>query len=236
MTKIIAFTFARAGSKGVPGKNIKLLNGKPLLAYAIEAAHGCELIEEHFVSTDGKKIAQVANQLGVKVIVRPHKLASDAASEWNAWQHAVKQLIDENMMSENDIFVSVPCTSPLRTSDDITKVIEKFIRNDCDLALGITEADHSPYFNMVKCDSNDTVSILCDGESYVRRQDAPEAWNITTMAYVSTARFILGSNGVMDGRVLGVKMDKARSLDIDTELDFLFAEFLLLKLPSNLKK
>ena len=122
MTKIIAFTFARAGSKGVPGKNIKLLNGKPLLAYAIEAAHGCELIEEHFVSTDGKKIAQVANQLGVKVIVRPHKLASDAASEWNAWQHAVKQLIDENMMSENDIFVSVPCTSPLRTSDDITTV------------------------------------------------------------------------------------------------------------------
>lgn len=226
MPKIIAFTFAREGSKGVPNKNIKLLNGKPLLAYAAKAVQDSQRVDSYYVSTDGEAITKVASELNAKIISRPIELASDTASEWLAWQHAVKYLINRNEMSEEDIFVSVPCTSPFRNGEDLNKMIEAFLDSDSDLALGITEADHSPYFNMVRSDSNEMVSLLCDG-SYVRRQDVPEAWNITTMAYVTTADFILNNSGVMSGKTQGVKMEKLRSLDIDTELDFLIAEFLM---------
>lgn len=229
MSKVIAFTFARAGSKGVPNKNIRLLNGKPLLQYALCAAKGSNFIQEHYVSTDGKEIAKVALNDNAKVIERPDKLSSDTANEWHAWQHAVQELLQAGLMSEKDIFVSVPCTSPLRNTEDLDKVITAFLSNKCDLALGITQSDHNPYFNMVKSDSNNIISLLCESEKYVRRQDVPAAWNITTMAYVTTAEFILRGDGVLCGETLGVQMDKARSLDIDTELDFLFAEFLMNK-------
>ena len=226
MPKIIAFTFARAGSKGVLNKNIKLLNGKPLLSYTVEAVRECSKFNNYYISSDGEEIAKVANDLCVDVISRPEELASDTANEWLAWQRAIKYLMFTKEMSEDDIFVSVPCTSPFRNGEDLNKMIAAFLDSDSDLALGITEADHSPYFNMVKSDSNGVVSLLCDG-SYVRRQDVPEAWNITTMAYVTTAKFVLNNTGVMSGKTLGVKMEKCRSLDIDTELDFTFAEFLM---------
>ena len=227
MGKVIAFTFARAGSKGVPNKNIKLLHGKPLLQYAVESAFGCQLIDKHYVSSDGADIKNVAENLGCEIIHRPGELASDFASEWLAWRHAVQYLVARGEMSQSDIFVSVPCTSPLRTSADISSAIEAFIANDCDLALGVTEADHSPYFNMVKIDEEGLVKTICDGETFIRRQETPLSWNVTTMVYVTTAEYILHGSGVMDGRVLGVKMPKSRAVDIDTELDFEYAEFLL---------
>ncbi|MBR8842647.1 acylneuraminate cytidylyltransferase family protein [Pseudoalteromonas sp. JC3] len=227
MDKVIAFTFARAGSKGVPNKNIRLLHGKPLLQYAIESAHACQLIDKHYVSTDGDAIKDIAKSLGCEIIHRPESLASDSASEWLAWQHAVQYLVARGEMSKSDIFVSVPCTSPLRTSADISSAIEAFLTNTCDLALGITEADHSPYFNMVKMDSEGVIETICGDETFTRRQEVPVSWNITTMVYVTTAEYILRESGVMDGRILGVKMPKLRAIDIDTEIDFEYAEFLL---------
>lgn len=234
-TKVIAFTFARAGSKGVKDKNIKLLAGKPLLFYACESSKECAFIDDYFLSTDGDKINQVADTMSINVIKRPARLASDKASELHAWQHAIEYLLDKGEMDLDDIFVSVPCTSPLRNSEDLCRAIEAFVNNECDLALGICEADRSPYFNMVTQDSDGMVEVICHNHTFVRRQDVPEAFNITTMVYVSTPRHILNTPTVLSGQILGVMMDKERSIDIDTELDFEIAEFLMSRQQNLIK-
>ena len=115
--KTYAFIFARGGSKGVPGKNIRNLSGKPLLAYSIDLAKNIEDVEEIFVSTEDQRIASIARQHGADVINRPPTLAQDDTPEWLAWQHAVEWL---NKRGKNfDIFLSLPTTSPLRNSKDI---------------------------------------------------------------------------------------------------------------------
>lgn len=231
--KVIAITFARAGSKGIPNKNIKMLVDKPLLGHAITSAKACSYIDGCFVSTDGNEIKQVAEAYEATVINRPEALSSDTANEWDAWQHAVSHLVEGGVMALDDVFVSVPCTSPLRTSEDITKIVDSFLQSDCDLALGICEADRNPYFNMVTQNKSGEIDVVCNATTYIRRQDVPEVWNITTVAYVTTPRFILNNQGVLAGKTLGVEIDKAHSIDIDTSLDFEFAEFLMTKLQHH---
>ena len=95
MAKVFAFTFARGGSKGVPRKNIRLLGGKPLLIWATDLSQKLPWVEKHYVSTNDAEISLIASQGGADVILRPEELASDTASEWHAWQHAVKYLLEK---------------------------------------------------------------------------------------------------------------------------------------------
>ena len=231
--KIIAFTFARAGSKGIRNKNIKPLCGRPLIDYAIKLGAAHPLIDDVYVSTDGKDIAATAIESGAKVIDRPAHLAADTSSEWLAWQHAVEQLVQNNTMALDDVFISLPATSPLREVEDITNALTQFIASDADLALGITTADRSPYFNMVVQNESGLVQLVINEHQYIRRQDVPVVWDITTVFYVSTARFILENAGVLSGKTLGVFVPKERAIDIDTQYDFDIAEFLMNKKVKN---
>ncbi|HBO7038839.1 TPA: acylneuraminate cytidylyltransferase family protein, partial [Pseudomonas aeruginosa] len=110
MTTAYSFIFARGNSKGLPGKNIKILGTKPLLAHSIDVARSVREISKIFVSTDCKAIADVAQQYGAEVIWRPEELATDNSPEWLAWQHAIKTLRDRG--DQFDLFVSLPATSP----------------------------------------------------------------------------------------------------------------------------
>jgi N-acylneuraminate cytidylyltransferase len=225
--RTIAFIFARGGSKGIPGKNIKEICGKPLLAYAIEIAQQIESIEEIFVSTEDDKIAAVAKEFGAGLISRPIALAQDDSPEWSAWQHAVKWLEERGV--NFDIFVSLPPTSPLRNKRDVTQCLTSFSEG-ADLVVGITEAARSPWFNMVHKKDNDFIEVLLKSDnSYARRQETPTIFDMTTVAYVSRPEFIKQANGIFDGRVKGVEIPAERALDIDTELDFQIAEFLMNK-------
>ncbi|ATC95524.1 acylneuraminate cytidylyltransferase family protein [Pseudoalteromonas tunicata] len=231
--KIIAFTFARAGSKGIINKNIKPLCGRPLIEYAIESGRTHPLINDVYVSTDGNEIAAIAAQAGAKVINRPEHLAADTASEWHAWQHAVEQLVQNNEMGLDDIFISLPATAPLRDAQDVTNALTQFSVSDADLALGITTADRSPYFNMVVQNDAGLIELVINEHNYVRRQDVPVVWDVTTVFYVSTARFILENTGVLSGKTLGIVVPKERAIDIDTQYDFDIAEFLMNKKVKN---
>ncbi|WP_394226861.1 acylneuraminate cytidylyltransferase family protein [Pseudoalteromonas spongiae] len=233
VTKKICFTFARAGSKGVVGKNIKPLMGKPLLTYAIDEVKKLDGIAAHYVSTDGDDIARTARDNGADVIYRPNHLATDNANEWQAWQHAVTTLIESGEMFPDDVFISVPATSPLRTAADISKIITAFESIHGDLALGICKTNHSPYFNMVHRNSNGDVEIINQRSGVFRRQDSPNVYNITTVAYVTTARFLLENQSVMAGRTIGVEIEEEHAIDIDTQLDFDFAEFLMARRNSQ---
>jgi len=225
--KIFSFVFARGGSKGVPGKNIRVLAGKPLLAHSIDLAKSIPKIQEVFVSTDDESIAAVARKHGAEVIFRPVELAQDDSPEWLAWRHAVDWA--EKEKGPFEVFVSLPTTSPLRNGADVNACIEK-LDTETDIVVTITKTNRSPWFNMVRLTDKGYVRVLFQGEkTYVRRQDVPEAFDMTTVAYVARPQYIHTSNGVFDGRVKAVLIPEERSLDIDTENDLEFAAFMITK-------
>jgi len=223
--RTIAFIFARGGSKGVPGKNIKSLGGKPLIAYSIEIALACPGIESVIVSTDDAEIAKVACQYGAEVpFRRPAELATDTASEWQAWQHAI-EWVRQNR-GEFDLFVSLPATAPFRSVSDVQNCIA-VLRDDAqaDIAIAVKEAERSPFFNMVYLDDDGFARLLIPpADAITRRQDAPLVYDITTVAYVTRPEFVLNSTGLFEGRVKAIAVPAERSLDIDTPYDFMLAE------------
>lgn len=226
--KTYGFVFARGGSKGLPGKNIKELMGKPLLQYSIDIALSSTLIQKVFVSTDDEKIAEVAVGCGAIVIPRPIDLALDEAPEWLAWRHAIEWVSDN--YGAFDEFVSLPATSPLRNVEDVEKAILKRRHERADMCIGVTPANRSPYFNMVKMTQEGLVELVNkpDGE-FARRQDVPLVFDITTVVYASTPNFILDSYGLFSGRVVSIEVPKSRAVDVDDIYDFMLAEAILNK-------
>lgn len=226
----VAFIFARGGSKGVPRKNVRNLGGLPLIAYSIQVAQVCSSISRVVVSTDDEEIAAVAREYGAEVpFIRPAGLASDASSEYDAWKHAVR-FFEENIQEKIDIFVSLPATSPLRSVDDVERCIQEYLLIEVDTVVTVKEAARSPFFNMLWNDAegfSELVNLAPDGKRYVRRQDAPQVYDMTTVAYVTSPDFILNSNSIFDGKVRSVLIPDERALDIDTLYDFKLAECLI---------
>ena len=226
--RAIAFIFARGGSKGVPRKNIKPLNGIPLIAYSIKTALATPEIESVIVSTDDAEIAAVAAAWGAQVpFLRPAELAQDTSPEWLAWRHAITWT--QQNTGPFDLFVSLPATAPFREVGDVQRAMARLKQDaDTDVVITVTQADHSPYFNMVSLDANNHASILIPpGKNVARRQDAPVAYNITTVAYVTRPAFVLSQDGIFSGNVGVVQVPAERALDIDTLYDFEIAQALL---------
>jgi len=184
----------------------------------------------YFASTDDAEIASVAKQFGAEVpFVRPAELAGDQSPEWLAWQHALRTLAQESNAAV-DIFVSIPATAPLRAVSDIDACIQALQASDADIVITVKLADRSPYFNMVTLDAESNAQLVIKPEGSIhRRQDAPVVYDVTTVAYATRPEFVLRANSIFDGKVRAVVVPAERALDIDTELDFQFAEFLLSK-------
>ena len=224
---IVAGIFARGGSKGLPGKNIRALAGKPLIAHAIETARKSALIDRVFVSTDDREIADVAARHGAEVpFMRPAELAQDDSPEWLAWQHAIRTL-DDGRTPAWDAFVCVPTTAPLRGVEDVDGCIDALLQSEADIAIAVRVAERSPYFNMVTLDSENYARLVIPPAGKIaRRQDAPVVYDITTVAYVARPAFVLAAGSMFEGRVKAVVVPSERALDIDTEFDFRMAECL----------
>lgn len=227
---IVGFIFARGGSQEVPGKNTRLLAGKPLIAYAIETAFQSEFIDRVEVSTDDEKIAQIAKDFGAEVpFVRPKELAQDNSPEWLAWQHAIRTLKEQNKGRELDVFVSIPPTAPLRAAEDVDKAIQTFLESDADIVITVKKASRHPSFNMITLDEQNCAKLVLPLDKHIiRRQDASPVYDMTTVAYVASPKFIMESKAIFEGRVKAVIIPEERALDIDTELDFQFAEYLMI--------
>lgn len=226
--KATAFIFARGGSKGLPGKNIRPLGGKPLIAWSIEHALAVKRIERVIVSTDSEEIAAVAREYGAGTpFIRPADLASDDSPEWHAWRHALNYLLDKDGAFP-EAMVSVPATAPLRSPLDIENCLDEYEKGDAEMIITVTDAHRSPYFNMVKTNADGTVGLVIPPKSTIaRRQDAPEVFDMATVAYVARPEFIMTHNAVFEGRVRAVHVPTERAIDIDTLLDFQVAECLL---------
>lgn len=226
--KVVALICARGGSKGLPGKNIRPLAGKPLIAWAIEQARAVKRIGRIIISTDSEEIATVARQAGAEVpFLRPAELAEDKSPEWLVWRHALDYL-KENEGSYPDALIVVPATAPLRAVEDLERCLDEYEKGDADMVITVTDANRSPYFNMVKVLPDGAVGLVIppDG-SITRRQDAPVVYDMTTVAYVANPEFVMTRNGTFEGRVRHVHIPVERALDIDTPLDFKIAECLI---------
>ena len=226
--KAVAFIFARGGSKGLPGKNIRPLNGKPLIAWSIEHAFSVKRIERVIVSTDSEEIAELARQYGAEVpFMRPAELADDNSPEWLAWRHALN-FLKESTGALPDVMVSVPATAPLRLPIDIENCLDEYEKADADMVITVTEAHRNPYFNMVKFNADGSVGLVNPPQSTItRRQDAPIVYDVATVCYVANPEFVMTHNSTFEGRVRAVNVPSERAIDIDTLLDFQIAESLL---------
>jgi len=223
----VALIFARSGSKGLPGKNIRAFCGKPLIAWSIEDALAVKRIARVIVSTDSKQIASVARKYGAETpFIRPPELARDDSPEWLAWQHALQYLLSTEGELP-DAMVSVPTTAPLRSPMDIENCLDEFEKSDADIVITITDAHRSPYFNMVKTKPNGFSELVIAPQSvFTRRQDVPKVYDMTTVAYVARPQFVLTHNATFEGRVKAVHVPIERAIDIDTLMDFQMAEWL----------
>ena len=228
--KTFCFIFARGGSKGIPKKNILPIGGLPLLVHSINLAKRLEMVDRIFVSTDCKDISEIAIEHNVDVIKRPIYLAQDDSSEWLAWQHAIKYV--ETYVEKFDRFLSLPTTAPLRTKGDIEKCLEA-LKKDVDLVLTMTKSKRSPWFNMVNRDESSKLNLIFSEPRIIRRQDAPQCFDLTTLAYVSRPHYIMNSTSMWDGIVQGVEIPSERSIDIDDTYDYTIARLLMEKNDLN---
>lgn len=223
--KTHAFIFARGGSKGLPKKNIKLFNGKPLIQYSIEVGLQISTVDKIFVSTDDEDIAKISKALGAEIINRPPELSKDDSPEWEAWQHAINWVQDRH--AKFDQFISLPATSPLRLVDDVNAAISKKNNLNADICIAVTPSSHSPYFNMVKLSDN-LVELVNKSDSLTtRRQESPKIFDITTVVYVAKVDFIMKKNNMFEGSVVSIEVPKNRAVDIDDIDDFNFAESII---------
>ncbi len=225
---VTAFIFARSGSKGLPGKNVRLFGGKPLIAWSIEHALAVNRIERVIVSTDSEEIAIVARKYGAEVpFMRPSELARDESPEWLAWRHALNFLLDKEGVLPK-VMVSVPTTAPLRLPLDIENCLDEYEKTDTDMIVTVTDSRRSPYFNMVKVNEDGTIGLVNPSQSVVVcRQEVPKIYDMTTVAYVVRPEFIITHNAIFEGKVRAVHVPLERAIDIDTLLDFQIAEYLL---------
>jgi CMP-N-acetylneuraminic acid synthetase len=222
--EIIAFIFARGGSKGLPRKNLLPLEGRPLIVHAIELGRSLQRVKKVVVSTDSEEIAEVARAAGAEVpFMRPADLATDSAPEWLAWRHAIQVLRAAG--ERVDVFLSLPPTSPLRSREDVECCLDAFLQQQADVVVTVREAERNPFFNMVRRESDGSVKLAVEG-NFHRRQDAPPVYDLTTVAYVVRADFVLSADRLFDGKVRAVLIPRERALDIDTPLDMVVARAL----------
>ncbi len=227
-SKVLCTICARGGSKGVKNKNIKLLHAKPLIAYTIEQAKESGLFEHIVISTDSDEIASISQQYGAEVFFkRSAEMASDTAGKLEVIRDAFKRS-EVHYGEKYDYLIDLDATAPLRDVEDIIKSFQQFLENDNDNLITAMPSRRSPYFNLVEVNSNGKVSISKTlDNSIVRRQDAPKSYDMNASIYIWKRDIILNVNSLfLDNTGLYV-MPEERSIDIDTEQDYKFVEFLM---------
>jgi len=227
--EILAIIPARGGSKGVPKKNIKYLAGRPLIAYSIEQAKKSKYISRTIVSTENEETAKVARSWGAEVIKRPEELAKDNTPIIDVIMHVLNYLRkEENYVP--DIVTLLQPTSPLRTCRDIDNAIELFLNNkNCLSLISVTEFDHPPFWAM-KIENNYLLPMFDEKYIKMRRQDLPKAYRPNGAIFITTPEVLYKYKTFYTPRTIAYVMPPERSIDIDTEFDFLLAEFLIKKL------
>jgi CMP-N,N'-diacetyllegionaminic acid synthase len=239
--RLLCVISARGGSKGVPGKNIRHLLGKPLITWAIQKALLVPRIDRVVVSTDCSDIANIARDAGADVpFIRPAELSTSEAGKFQVWQHALKTCEQLDKV-KYDLYVDIDCTNPLLEVADIEGAIDKYRTLNLhgmnpDAVFTVSDARRNPYFNLVEPDSDGILKMSknLSGLKVLARQFAPEVFEHVAGTYVLSTSYLRVATHLLDGRAFGYKIPSEKAFDVDTQLDFILIEHLL-KLQMGLK-
>jgi CMP-N,N'-diacetyllegionaminic acid synthase len=225
---IVCVIPARGGSKGLPGKNIKMFCGKPLIAHTIEQAKQSRYIDRVIVSTEAEEIARISLEYGAEVpFIRPIELARDSSSTVDVLLHAINWLECKEQYAF-DILVLLHVTTPLRKVEDIDNSITLMVEENADNVFSVAEAHRNPYFNMVEEGSDGFVRLVKEG-CFSTRQAAPKVYDMNAAIYVWWKNVLKEEKNIFLKKTKAYVMTKERSTDIDDDLDFRIAEFLWTK-------
>lgn len=214
---------ARGGSKGVPGKNIKELKGKPLIYYSIDAARQVADDKDICVSTDSEQIIQKVSEYGLDVpFIRPANLATDTAGTNEVILHAL-EFYEKRGVHYDQIVILQP-TSPFRKIEDLRSCLQLFT-NEIDMVVSVKESKANPYYNLFEEDS-DGYLHRSKASSFSRRQDSPSIFEYNGSIYVINVRSLKNKKINEFTKVRKFVMDEIYSLDIDTQLDWEMVEFI----------
>jgi CMP-N,N'-diacetyllegionaminic acid synthase len=228
--RVLGVVTARGGSKALPGKNLKLLAGKPLIAYTIEAALQSEALDRLILSTDDPQIANAALACGCDVpFIRPAELARDETAHLPVVEHAARWMLEHENYRADAVMTLQP-TSPLRQAEDIQASIELLERSGADSVLSVSEVPaHAHPMRTLRLDAADNAVLFVNGDPVRRRinrrQDLPPAWVMNGAIYLCLTRVLLSDDPSLYGdRVVAYRMPAERSVSIDNAEDWAAAE------------
>ena len=223
---LLCLMLARGGSKGVPGKNLRQLNGRPLIDYTIDAVHGARLFDRFILSTDSEEIAGRARQLGVDVpFMRPAELSGDDASALDAIVHAL-EWVEANDQKYDYVQYIFP-TAPLREAADIRAGVSLLLESEADMVISVCEDDHPRVWSN-KLPADGSLKNFIPREFRDRnRQTLPKTYRINGSIYVARWEVFYHRKDWFEQDTRAYVMPREKSVDIDTLLDFQMAEVLL---------
>lgn len=225
--KILALIPARGGSRGLPGKNIRTFSGKPLISWTIMRALGSRYLDKVLVSTDDAGISQIARKYGAEVpFLRPKGLATSSAKMVDVLIHALNFL--EARGRNFDIVMLLQPTSPLRTTEDIDGAIKLLFRKNAPAIVSVCLAEHHPLLSGVLT-ADARMARFAGDAAGKNRQELPEYYRINGAIYLAYSSFLRRYRTFITDKTYAYKMPQARSIDIDTELDFNLAQLLSLQ-------
>lgn len=221
--KILAIIPARSGSKGLKDKNIKMMNGKPLIAYTIEAAQNSKIFEDIIISTDSEKYAEIVKKYGGSVpYLRDKKLAND-----NAKSSDVILDILNRVEKKYDSFIMLQPTSPLRTEKNIIEAYKMYLEKKANSVVSVCEMEHSPLWANVLNEERRMDSFLKGIDVNKNRQELETYYRINGALYIANVEYFKKYQDFYYKDSYAYIMEKENSIDIDDELDFKIAEYLI---------
>lgn len=216
---------ARGGSKGIPHKNIKRLNGKPLIHYTIDVARQIVSDEHICVSTDDTEIIKCVEDYGLKVpFVRPEELATDTAGTYDVLLHALD--FYEKKGRHYDVVLLLQNTSPFRNAEHVNEAMRLY-RSDIDMVVSVNETRTNPYYNCFEEDGNGFLIKTLDSSLFTRRQEVPKTFEYNGAIYIFNANSLRKEHYGKFTRKVKYVMDELHSVDLDNMIDWKFAEFLI---------
>lgn len=226
--RILAIIPARGGSKGIPRKNLKLLAGKPLIAWSIEAALQAQSIDRVIVSTEEEEIATVAKRFGAEVpFLRPISLAQDITPGIEPVLHAIEQL------PYYDWVLLLQPTSPLRSVEDIEGIIRLCRDEATRSAVSVTRVSKHPFWMYQQDDHNRLQPLITNRPEIARRQELPSVYALNGALYLARTDWLIQNEGFIGPETLGYVMPEERSVDLDTPQDWLWVKFLIERANGN---
>ncbi|NPV00492.1 MAG: acylneuraminate cytidylyltransferase family protein [Brevinematales bacterium] len=224
--RVIGIIPARGGSKGIPGKNIRPIAGKPLIVWSIESAKKSVYLDSVIVSTDNERIAAISEHAGAGVpFTRPDDLATDTARSVDVLLHAADWFAERGQ--RYDIIVCLQPTSPMRTAADIDNALRQMVESSARAIISVSEAEHLPQWSNTLPPDRCMKDFLPPEVINIRRQNFPVYYRLNGAVNIAETEYLRRRESFIGDESYAYIMPRERSVDIDTEFDFKLAEYLL---------